>query len=180
LNNIKPEIKILKTRRERRWKWLIHEGKFLNKNFEKWFHGNIYINNKPYNSSNKKNEKPTTFYNKKTVQKKPVKCWECVEPNYFKDCPHRTKNDINIYIVQESTTIIEISRGNPNIIATLKNKQVYHQASIVEVEGMLNSQPIYILIDPCAIISFVSPKIVEMCKLWKEKFEKAWLVQLAT
>jgi hypothetical protein len=61
----------------------------------------------------------------------------------------------------------------------LENRQADHQASMVEVEGMLNNQPISILIDPGASLSYVSPKLVEICKLQKEKFEKAWLVQLA-
>jgi hypothetical protein len=52
----------------------------------------------------------------------------------------------------------------------LENRQADHQASMVEVEGMLNNQPISILIDPGASLSYVSPKIVEICKLQKEKF----------
>jgi len=51
---------------------------------------------------------------------------------------------------------------------------------MVEVEGMLNNQPISILIDQCYSLSYVSPNIVENCKLQKDNFEKAWLVQLAT
>jgi hypothetical protein len=61
----------------------------------------------------------------------------------------------------------------------LENRQEDHQASTVEVEGMLNDQPISILIYPGASLGYVSPKIVEICKLLKEKFEKAWIVQLS-
>jgi len=77
-------------------------------------------------------------------------------------------------------TIGEMERSIPKISTTLENRQIDHQASMVEVEYMLNNQPISILIDLGASLSYVSPKIVEICKLRKEKFEKAWLVQLDT
>jgi hypothetical protein len=50
---------------------------------------------------------------------------------------------------------------------------------MVEVEGMLNNQLISILIDPGASLSYISPNMVQICKLQKQKFEKAWLVQLS-
>jgi len=51
---------------------------------------------------------------------------------------------------------------------------------MVEVQGTLKQIPISILIDPGASLSYVSPRIVEKCKLQKCKFQKSWLVQLAT
>ena len=51
---------------------------------------------------------------------------------------------------------------------------------MVEVEGKINQTPIAILIDPGASLSYISPKLVEKCKLPVEKFESSWLVQLAT
>ena len=52
---------------------------------------------------------------------------------------------------------------------------------MVEIEGTLLKQfPISILIDPGASLSYVSPGIVEKCRLHKSKFLKSWLVQLAT
>ena len=51
---------------------------------------------------------------------------------------------------------------------------------MVEIEGMINTQPISILIDPGASISYISPRIVELCNLVPENFDKSWLVQLAT
>ena len=50
----------------------------------------------------------------------------------------------------------------------------------MEVEGKLNQKPISILIDLGARISYVSPSLVEQCKLSVQKFTKSWLVQLAT
>ena len=51
---------------------------------------------------------------------------------------------------------------------------------MVEVEGMVNQTPVTILIDLGAILSYISPQIVEKCKLSIEKFDSSWLVQLAT
>ena len=50
---------------------------------------------------------------------------------------------------------------------------------MVGIDGMIKSQPISILIDLGASLSYVSPRIVEMYHLSQEKFEKAWLVKLA-
>ena len=51
---------------------------------------------------------------------------------------------------------------------------------MVDIEGMIKIQPISIFIDLGASLSYVSPRIVELCKLVQEKFNKLWLVQLAT
>ena len=51
---------------------------------------------------------------------------------------------------------------------------------MVEIEGMIQIQHVSILIDLGAIFSYVSPRIVEICKLVPEKFEKSWLVQSGT
>ena len=50
---------------------------------------------------------------------------------------------------------------------------------MVEIKGMINKQPISILIDPGASLSYISPRIVELCKLVPEKFDRSWLLQLA-
>ena len=46
----------------------------------------------------------------------------------------------------------------------------------MEVEGKLNQTPISILIDPGASLSYISPDLVEICKLSVEKFANSWLV----
>ena len=51
---------------------------------------------------------------------------------------------------------------------------------MVEVEGKINQIPISILIDPGASLSYISPNLVEKCKLLVEKFASSWLSQLAT
>ena len=51
---------------------------------------------------------------------------------------------------------------------------------MVEIEGNILNTSISILIDLGACWSYVSPKIVDVCKLGKLKHDKHWLVQLAT
>ena len=50
---------------------------------------------------------------------------------------------------------------------------------MVEIEGKILNTSISILIYPSAYWSYVSPKIVDVCKLGKVKHDKPWLVQLA-
>ena len=59
----------------------------------------------------------------------------------------------------------DIPRNIPRINATLENRQAYHQTSMVEIEGMIKDKPISILIDPGAILSYVSPRIEDLYKL---------------
>ena len=51
---------------------------------------------------------------------------------------------------------------------------------MVEIEGKIFNTSISIVIDPGACRSYVSPKIVDVCKLGKVKHDKPWLVKLAT
>ena len=49
---------------------------------------------------------------------------------------------------------------------------------MVEVEGKILQTPVSILIDPGSSLSYISPAIVEKCKLIKQKYKKSWLVWL--
>ena len=71
-------------------------------------------------------------------------------------------------------------RTMPRINVALENRQADYQTFMVEVEGKLNQTPISILIDLGSRLSYISPDLVEKCKLSVEKFAKSWLVQLAT
>ena len=62
----------------------------------------------------------------------------------------------------------------------LDNHQAEYQPTMIEYEGMIVKQPIPILFDSGASLSYVSPKVVEKCQLQSSKFPKTWLVQLAT
>ena len=67
----------------------------------------------------------------------------------------------------------------PQIYAALDNKQVDHQASVVEMEGVISNHLVSILIDPDSNLSYVSPQTVDKCKFQQVKHVKSWLVQLA-
>jgi predicted aspartyl protease len=51
---------------------------------------------------------------------------------------------------------------------------------MVEIEGMINENPMSILIYSMQVLSYISPAIVEGCKLDRTKHKKYWLVELAT
>ena len=73
-----------------------------------------------------------------------------------------------------------IARHIPRTSVSLENRQVDHQIPMVEIKVMLKDKPISILIDPGASLSYVLMRIIELYKLQQDKFEKYWLVQLAT
>jgi len=50
---------------------------------------------------------------------------------------------------------------------------------MVEFEGKISDLTIVVLIYPGATLSYISPKVVEHCKLQLVKFNNPWLVQLA-
>ena len=76
--------------------------------------------------------------------------------------------------------MIEDIDGTPQIYASLDDRKEDHQSTMVEIEGKILNTSISILIDLDACRSYVSPKIVDECKLGKVKHDKPWLVQLAT
>jgi hypothetical protein len=49
----------------------------------------------------------------------------------------------------------------PRIYATLDNNQSDHQASVVEMEGMIANRLVSILIDPVSNLSYVAPHTVD-------------------
>jgi hypothetical protein len=68
----------------------------------------------------------------------------------------------------------------PQIYETLDNNQADHQASVVEIEGMIFNHLVSVLIDLGSNLSYIAPKAVDKCKLYPRKQTKPWLVQLAT
>ena len=85
-----------------------------------------------------------------------------------------------MHTIQEEAIVGDVANGMPIINAALENRQVDHQTSMVEIEGMIQNKLVSILIDPGASLSYVSPSIAERCNLHLKKFEKSLLVQLAT
>jgi hypothetical protein len=72
-----------------------------------------------------------------------------------------------------------VARSVLQIYAALDNNQANHQASVVEIEGMITNHLVSILIDPSSNLSYIAPKAVDKCKLQPHKHTKPWLVQLA-
>jgi len=48
------------------------------------------------------------------------------------------------------------------------------------MECMIDNHLVFVLVDPCSNLSYVSPQTVEKCKLQQTKHAKSWVVQLAT
>jgi hypothetical protein len=113
-------------------------------------------------------------------KRKPLECWDCRGDHLRRDCPLRQQNSRKIYNLQEATTVNDVARSVPQIYAALDNNQADHQASVVEIEGMIFNHLVSVLIDPGSNLSYISPKTVDKCKLQPQKQTKPWLVQLAT
>jgi CRISPR/Cas system-associated protein Cas10 (large subunit of type III CRISPR-Cas system) len=111
----------------------------------------VYQHNVPSHSGNKPFGE--TLGKTDNPKREPLKCWGCGEERLLRDCPHRQQNSRRAYNIQEATTINDVARSMPQIYAALDNKQVDHQASVVEMEGMI--------VDPGSNLSYVSPHTVD-------------------
>jgi hypothetical protein len=74
--------------------------------------------------------------------------------------------------MQEETIVNDVARSVPRIYAVVENRQVDHQASVVELEGIITERPISVLIDPGSNIIYISPRVVEACSLQKRSTPK--------
>ena len=72
----------------------------------------------------------------------------------------KRKKTFNVHSIQEVVTVGGMARSMLRISVALENWKENHQTSMVEIEGMIKSQPISILIDPGASLSYASPRIV--------------------
>jgi hypothetical protein len=85
-----------------------------------------------------------------------------------------------VHNLQEASTVGDVGRSLHRINAVVDGRQADHQSSVVEIEGKINNTHIYVLIDPGATLSYITPGIVDSNKLKKTRHAKSWLVQLAT
>jgi hypothetical protein len=69
---------------------------------------------------------------------------------------HRKHDNIRVYNAQGESTFNDVAMSVLRIYAVVENRQADHQASMVELEGIITEQPITILVDPGSIISYVS------------------------
>jgi hypothetical protein len=74
----------------------------------------------------------------------------------------------------------DMGKSLHRINATIDGRQDDHHSSVVEIEGKIHDTRISVLIDPGATLSYITPDVVELNKLKKQKHAKSWLVQLAT
>ena len=65
-----------------------------------------------------------------------------------------------------------MGRNMPRIYATLDNKQVKYQSSMIEVEGKIDNQPTKVLIDSVASHIYLNSNIVERFHLSRSKNKK--------
>eukprot|EP00253_Pinus_taeda_P020294 PITA_20294 len=112
------------------------------------------------------------------ITRPPVQCWGCGGPHYVKNCSQRKGTD-QISQIHEASTVGDVGRSMPRINAALDDRQAEYQPTMVEFEGKILNLSISVLIDPGATLSYISPKIVEQCKLQPEKFRNPWLVGYA-
>jgi hypothetical protein len=97
----------------------------------------------------------------------------------YNDFPHKEDKMKTLQNIQEGTTIEYMGRNIPRIYATLEDRQVEHQSHMIEVEGKIINQHVYILIGSREIHSYIDPKVVENFHFKKSKLKKSSLVQLA-
>eukprot|EP00253_Pinus_taeda_P019619 PITA_19619 len=109
----------------------------------------------------------------------PIQCWGCGGPHYIKNFPNR-KGTEQVSQIHEASTVGDMGRSLPRINAALEDRQAEYEPTMVEFEGKIFDYTIAVLIDPRATLSYVSPKVVEKCKLQTVKFKEPWLIQLAT
>jgi hypothetical protein len=100
--------------------------------------------NKPFVSAPRKSE---------NTKREPLKCWGCGEEHLLRDFPHRQQDKRRVYNIQEATTFNDVARSMPQIYASLDNRQANHQASVVEIEGIIFNHLVSILIDPGSNLS---------------------------
>jgi hypothetical protein len=137
----------------------------------------VYQKNFPSQNGNK----PFGAASGKTDNTKgePLKCRGCGEEHLLRNFPHRKKNNMRVYNVQEATIVNDVARSMPQIYVALDNTQADHQASVVEMEGMISNHLVSILIDSGSNLSYVSPQTVEKCKFKQVKHVKSWMVQIS-
>jgi hypothetical protein len=114
------------------------------------------------------------------TKKGTLQFWGCEETHLLRDFPHRKHDSKRVYNVHGASTINDVAKSIPRIYATVENQQANHQASMVELKGIITGQPIFILIDPVSNLSYILPRVVEACSLQRNKHTKVWLVQLST
>jgi len=77
----------------------------------------------------------------------------------LRDYLDKHRDNKRVYHVQEANMVNDVAKNVPIIYATIENRQAYHQASVVDLEGIISKQPIFILINLGSNLSYVSPQV---------------------
>ena len=72
-------------------------------------------------------------------------------------------------MLQKSSMVNDIARNIPRINASLEDKQEDHQSTMLKVDGKISNTSVYVCIDSWDILSYIAPRVLEKCKLSKEK-----------
>ena len=79
-------------------------------------------------------------------------------------------------MLHEASTMNDIAKNIPIVNVYLEYWQVDHQSTMLEVEGKVMNIHVSILINSGSSLSYITSKVVEKCKLSKEKPKNVWLV----
>ena len=92
--------------------------------------------------------------------KEPLKCWGCEGPHLRRNCPLENKNEGQVPSTQEAKTVGQEAGTIPKICAVLEDHQVGHNSTMVEVEGEIAEQTIFVLIYPRSTHGYITPRLV--------------------
>lgn len=103
----------------------------------------------------------------------PLQCWTCGKDHQRRDCPKYQGGRPQIYSSQEAHTV-----GVPQIIAliyaSLDNREVTEEASIIEIHSKLCDQVFSILIEPSTNYTYVNIELVDTYAFNKEVHVESW------
>jgi hypothetical protein len=77
-----------------------------------------------------------------------------------------------VHNIQEAEIVKDVGGSMPRIYEVLDNKHVEYKSPMIEVEGKIDNQPIAILIDFGASISYINANIFEIFHLQRSKHKK--------
>ena len=77
-----------------------------------------------------------------------LQCWGCGGDYLIKYRPHRSGNEGQVHNTQEVENVGQEVRTIPKICAVLEDHQAGHNLIVLEVEGDIAKQIVFVLIDP--------------------------------
>ena len=68
---------------------------------------------------------------------------------------------------QGAETVGQVAWTIPIIYVAVEDRQAYHRSIVVEVEGKIAEQFVFVLIDRGSTHNYITPRIVEICAFKK-------------